>query len=392
MLRSNLALLLLLAVSFGQTVHGVQQQGLCPTPTQVTAGSKTLDETLEAVEGLTLDIGQKVKAGFARRCQEVADCACTINMCSDNTDNLVCSTHAGLGRSDICKSETCDASPVDFEASAVHSVSRTNDASQKEVICGTVGVDDEFKQAFEAQDGLLWLYFGSYNGIFRSYPGHLWKCDAPRYDNRIRPWYRGASSGPKDVVIVLDVSGSMDNENRMELVKKAIAGDSGRSGLLDSMTQNDFVSIVTFSDDARVLQVPGQRSTEGMQRASKDFVDKLKLEVNDVFPQTKTNFLSGLKLAFEVLKEGADQERSSNCNRVIVFLTDGEDSECTPSCINDAAVKWNTDLELRDSTTGACRCVAAYLDKIEEWQNDLATFGNGNRANIFTYSMGSGAY
>ena len=40
-------------------------------------------------------------------------------------------------------------------------------------------------------------------------------------DPRIRPWYVAASSGPKDVVIVLDVSGSMSQYNRLDLAKEA---------------------------------------------------------------------------------------------------------------------------------------------------------------------------
>lgn len=40
-------------------------------------------------------------------------------------------------------------------------------------------------------------------------------------DPRIRPWYVAASSGPKDVVIVLDVSGSMSQYGRLDLAKEA---------------------------------------------------------------------------------------------------------------------------------------------------------------------------
>ena len=61
------------------------------------------------------------------------------------------------------------------------------------------------------------MYYGSDDGVFRMFPGTPSKCDFGMfdYDPRIRPWYVGASSGPKDVVLVLDTSGSMTNAGRM---------------------------------------------------------------------------------------------------------------------------------------------------------------------------------
>ena len=41
------------------------------------------------------------------------------------------------------------------------------------------------------------------------------------YDPRFRPWYTGAATGPKDVVLVLDKSGSMATANRIALAKDA---------------------------------------------------------------------------------------------------------------------------------------------------------------------------
>ena len=41
------------------------------------------------------------------------------------------------------------------------------------------------------------------------------------YDARFRPWYSTASTGPKDIIIVLDTSGSMIKNDRLATAKNA---------------------------------------------------------------------------------------------------------------------------------------------------------------------------
>ena len=53
-----------------------------------------------------------------------------------------------------------------------------------------------------------WQYFGSTAGIVRIYPGREWSTNFAGfyndYDPRVRPWYIAATSGPKDVIIIID--------------------------------------------------------------------------------------------------------------------------------------------------------------------------------------------
>ena len=55
-------------------------------------------------------------------------------------------------------------------------------------------------------------------GNYVQWPATQW-CTSS-YDPRFRPWYVSAASGPKDIVIVLDVSGSMDGNGRLKLLKE----------------------------------------------------------------------------------------------------------------------------------------------------------------------------
>ena len=111
-------------------------------------------------------------------------------------------------------------------------------------VCATRGLDDRFKEQFKAEnDWLAWQYFGSDKGMFRSYPAG---AKAGDYDPRLRPWYTIAANGPKDVVVVVDVSGSMSSNNRMDLTKNAL------KALVDSLAPTDRLGLVEFSSSSEV--------------------------------------------------------------------------------------------------------------------------------------------
>ena len=59
-----------------------------------------------------------------------------------------------------------------------------------------------------------WQYFGGQeSGLFAQYPANIkTQCWCDYYDPRYRPWYSAAVTGPKDIILVLDKSGSMKEE------------------------------------------------------------------------------------------------------------------------------------------------------------------------------------
>ncbi len=88
-------------------------------------------------------------------------------------------------------------------------------SEHKETICYTrdlnsffINSNKENENTKKFGDRLPQMYIGAHNGVFRIFPARQAAvCDA--YDNRKRPWYIAASSGPKDLIIILDISGSM---------------------------------------------------------------------------------------------------------------------------------------------------------------------------------------
>ena len=88
------------------------------------------------------------------------------------------------------------------------------------------------------------MFFGARNGVMRLYPArHSKVCDD--YDNRKRPWYIAASSGPKDIIIILDISGSMRRQDRISLAKTAAID------VINTFTIGDYFGVVLFSNITR---------------------------------------------------------------------------------------------------------------------------------------------
>uniref|UniRef100_A0AAQ5XKN7 Calcium voltage-gated channel auxiliary subunit alpha2delta 4 n=1 Tax=Amphiprion ocellaris TaxID=80972 RepID=A0AAQ5XKN7_AMPOC len=111
-------------------------------------------------------------------------------------------------------------------------------------------LNDIFIDNFQKDPTLTWQYFGSSTGFFRLYPGIQWIPDengVVTFDCRNRNWYIQAATSPKDVIIVVDVSGSMKGL-RLTIAKHTI------NTILDTLGENDFVNIIAYSDYVRYVE------------------------------------------------------------------------------------------------------------------------------------------
>lgn len=66
------------------------------------------------------------------------------------------------------------------------------------------------------------------------------------FDCRTRPWFIEAASSPKDIVILVDRSGSMTGMRR-EVARHVV------NNILDTLGNNDYVNILTFSNTTEPL-------------------------------------------------------------------------------------------------------------------------------------------
>ena len=67
--------------------------------------------------------------------------------------------------------------------------------------------------------------------------------DIDAYDPRTRPWYVKAAGEPKDMVIIIDSSGSMLEKDRMKYAKAAA------KKVLTTLNDNDRVAVISFATE-----------------------------------------------------------------------------------------------------------------------------------------------
>ncbi|XP_069556409.1 voltage-dependent calcium channel subunit alpha-2/delta-4 isoform X2 [Brachyistius frenatus] len=177
-------------------------------------------------------------------------------------------------------------------------------------------LNDIFIDNFQKDPTLTWQYFGSSTGFFRLYPGIQWIPDengVVTFDCRNRNWYIQAATSPKDVVIVVDVSGSMKGL-RLTIAKHTI------NTILDTLGENDFVNIIAYSDYVRYVE-PCFKGT--LVQADLDNREHFKLLVEELHVKGEGKVKKAMKESFKILNEAAALGQGSLCNQAIMLITDG---------------------------------------------------------------------
>ncbi|KAL7982251.1 hypothetical protein Chor_009849, partial [Crotalus horridus] len=159
-------------------------------------------------------------------------------------------------------------------------------------------LDAVFVENFERDPTLTWQYFGSTTGFFRLYPGIKWKRDENgvlSFDCRNRGWYIQAATSPKDIVIVVDISGSMKGL-RLTIAKH---------------TYNDYVHYIESCFKGILVQ------------ADRDNREHFKQLVHELQAKGVGKVNKALTESFKILREFRDAGQGGLCNQAIMLLTDG---------------------------------------------------------------------
>jgi len=220
-----------------------------------------------------------------------------------------------------CRDNAIWNSKVDFLQTGYLAGRSGTPLEKQRAACLSSGISATYKTvaAKEADASLQrvgYQYFGDQaSGGYTSWPREeMCKANETGYDPRARPWYAAAATGPKDVIIIADVSGSMGTADRHLLAQNAV------KKILDTMTWKDFATIILFNNGVKAVysetMVP---LTDANRNAMFQWCDM------QTWRGGGTNFAAPIERAFEILEKSTLGGQTSMCQKAIMFLTDGED-------------------------------------------------------------------
>uniref|UniRef100_A0A3P9LGU0 Calcium voltage-gated channel auxiliary subunit alpha2delta 2 n=1 Tax=Oryzias latipes TaxID=8090 RepID=A0A3P9LGU0_ORYLA len=190
----------------------------------------------------------------------------------------------------------------------------------------TQALERVFIENRREDSSLRWQVFGSATGVTRYYPATPWR--APNkidlYDVRRRPWYIQGASSPKDMVIIVDVSGSVSGLT-LKLMKTSVME------MLDTLSDDDYVNVARFNEKADAVVPCFKTLVQANVRNKKIF----KEAVMHMQAKGTTDYKSGFTFAFEQLLNDTGAPRA-NCNKMIMMFTDGGEDRA-----QDIFVKYN---------------------------------------------------
>jgi hypothetical protein len=250
-------------------------------------------------------------------CQYTDSCSCT--MCDDQE---------GWGTTRIDFGHVSVTHPADLVDNK-----KSRDAMHGQCLAQTMEAEMKRVAMREYSDPtrVAYMYYANQaHGMYFQWPGADWCPDT--YDARYRPWYVQTVTGPKDVILLVDSSGSMRENSRNLKVLDAI------DGLLRTFSDRDYVGLISFTtyadtaminrdEDPMHMDEPVMvRMTDGTS-GSKDNKKSMKADAESVLrdPFGGTNFHKGFELAFEMIRNSMNRGYTTRCNQVLLFLTDGLD-------------------------------------------------------------------
>ncbi|XP_018566720.1 voltage-dependent calcium channel subunit alpha-2/delta-3 isoform X2 [Anoplophora glabripennis] len=213
--------------------------------------------------------------------------------------------------------------PVNTSHSSVHVPTNVFDMEDAAAfaIQWSKELDEVFIGNYNSDPALSWQYFGSSSGIMRHYPAKRWEdYKKDLFDCRIRTWFIEAATCTKDVVILMDNSGSMKGMGHH-------IGSLTASSILDTFSNNDFINVLNYSSTTSHTIPCFERK---LVQATRENIEIFRKAIELMEPEGKTDIALALETAFDLLDDyrmiRGCSENSTHCNQAIMIITDGVNS------------------------------------------------------------------
>ncbi|XP_070193860.1 voltage-dependent calcium channel subunit alpha-2/delta-3-like [Littorina saxatilis] len=202
--------------------------------------------------------------------------------------------------------------------STVHVPTNIYDKSNRILhgVSWTENLTEQFRNNSLQSPTLGWQYFCSSDGFFRIYPGMQWPRDPEKvdvFDCRMQKWYIQAASTPKNIIILLDTSGSMTGK-RFTIAQTTV------STILDTLSDEDYFNIIKYSKEPEYVDTC---FNDTMMPANVDNIRRIQDKIMEIKPESTADLRKALLLAFRLFKEEEMLGGGSICNKAIMIITDG---------------------------------------------------------------------
>ncbi|XP_052742327.1 voltage-dependent calcium channel subunit alpha-2/delta-3 [Bicyclus anynana] len=212
---------------------------------------------------------------------------------------------------------------VSLEHNSVHVATEVFECDSRVLnhIYWTEGLADTFRDNY-AKDATLDLqYMCSAKGFMRHYPAALWssmyklKVDGEElYDCRLRPWYVSAGGAPRDVLVLLDASGSMSNSSNL------MKAEQFTLALLSALTDDDQVNVLRYNV---VVESPIPCFNESLVPANHVNSAAMMAVLPHQNTTNETLMADAIHYSMEFLKRQREAPgRPPSCQQALVLVTD----------------------------------------------------------------------
>lgn len=298
--------------------------------------SSPLLNLIASVEADYLEISSKIITSFANRCS--SPCKPSYYGCGTNFPfPFICNENFNLNNCQCSNSNISIGSYLnDLESSVsfptslakLMTIDTPSNQERKELICATEFLGKEFKIISEKYPMSKWQYFGGYVELMRDFPAQE-ICNFANYVSST--WFVASTTGPKNIVFIIDVSQSMNYKNKITYIIDSLVR------LIRTLGFRDWVGLVVFNSVAKTFKDSMIRMTAKNKEEMIEFIKKLQ-------PQGLSNYEEGFKAAYEVYAATTEDEFSSiNCQTIFMFFSDGKPNmgESNPEILINLIKYWD---------------------------------------------------